>query len=109
MKALFKNKVKIIIIMILTAVVCISYVGLNAYSSKLQYEINKINSEIQMTSYKVANLEVKIQSATNISTLEDKALEMGLIYPNFERIVTIRNAENQPRDFATALKQNAYN
>ena len=109
MKALFKNKVKIIIIMILTAVVCISYVGLNAYSSKLQYEINKINSEIQMTSYKAANLEVKIQSATSISTLEDKALEMGLIYPGFDRIVTIRNAETQPRDFAAALKQNAYN
>ena len=78
-------------------------------SRAYEREINRINSEIQMTSYKAANLEVKIQSATSISTLEDKALEMGLIYPGFDRIVTIRNAETQPRDFAAALKQNAYN
>ena len=109
MKAIVKNKVKIIIIMILTAIVCISYVGLNAYSSKLQYEINKINSDIQITSYKAANLEVKIQSATNVRNLENKALEMGLIYPDFIRIVTIKSADTQLNDFATALKQNAYN
>ncbi len=109
MKSVIRNKVKIIMIMILTAVVCISYVGLNAYSSKLQYEINKINSEIQLTSYKAANLEVKIKSATNINNLETSAMEMGLIYPDFDRIITIRNAETPQQDFATALKQNAYN
>ena len=109
MKTINRNKAKIIIIMILIAAVCISYVGLNAYSSKLQYEINRINSDIQLTSYKTANLEVKIKSATNINTLESKALEMGLIYPGFDRIITIRNTGEEPRDFATALKQNAYN
>ena len=109
MKAIFKNRVKIIIIMLLTAIVCISYVGLNAYSSKLQYEINRLNSEIQTTTYKAATLEVKIQTATNIDNLESRALEMGLIYPGFDRIITIRQFESEPRDFATALKQNAYN
>ena len=109
MRAIFKNKAKIIIIMILTAAICVLYVGLNAYSSKLQYEINKLNSEIQITSYKAANLEVKIQSATNVNNLEGRAMELGMIYPGFDRMVTIRNAESQPVDFAMALKQNAYN
>ncbi len=106
---MFRNRFKIIGIMIITAAICIAYVGLNAYSSKLQYEINKINSEIQTTTYKAANLEVSIKSATSIDTLESRAMEMGLVYPSFDRIVTIRSANTQFRDFATALKQNAYN
>ena len=110
MSALFKNnKVKIVIIMILTAVICISYVGLNAYSSKLQYELNTINSEIQASSYRAANLEVKIQSATSVDGLEAKALEMGLIHPGFDRIITLRKDDAPVTNFATALKQNAYN
>ena len=109
MKLIFRNRAKIIIIMILTAVVCISYVAWNAYSSKLQYEINQINSEVQKESYKVANLEVRINSATNINNLESRAMEMGLIYPGFDRIITIRNQGTGVTDFATALKQNVYN
>ena len=109
MRSIFKSKAQIVIFLVLIAVVCVLQVGLNAYSSKLQYEINKINSEIQITSYKAANLEVKIQSATNVNNLEGRALEMGLIYPDFDRIITVKSAETKPTDFAAALKQNAYN
>jgi len=110
MRSILKNnRTRIVVIMLLTAMVCIAYVGFNAYSSKLQYEINKINSEIQMTEYKLANLEVKIESATNVDSLEARALEMGLIHPGFDRIITLKSAETQLTDFAMALKQNAYN
>lgn len=108
MQTLIKDRVKLIAILVVIAAVCLLLVGMNAYSSKLQYEINSVNSQIQEANYKIATLEVKIKSATNVANLEDRALSMGLVYPGFDSIIYIRGVSEEVQDFATALRQNAY-
>ena len=107
MKNLSMNKIKIVICLFAAAAVGLLLVGFNAYSSKLQYEINMINAQTAEKSYEIANLEVKIESATNVNNLEERALELGLIYPDFDRIITIKSTEGVVHDFASALMQNA--
>lgn len=102
-------RAKLIAIFVMTALVCVMFVACNAYSSKLQYEINKINAQAQESSYKIANLQVKIHSATNVNNLESRAMEMGLVYPDFEKIITLKSGEETITDLATALRQNSYN
>jgi len=109
MNALLRARNKLIVILLIIAIVCIGIVALNAYSSKLQYEINSLNSQVQESNYEIANLEVKIKSATNIANLEDRALAMGLVYPSFDKIVYVKLSDSVVEDFATALRQNAHN
>lgn len=108
MQSILRDRTKLIVILVSIAIVCLLLVGLNAYSSKLQYEINDVNSKIQESNYKIATLEVKIKSATNVANLEDRALAMGLVYPGFDNIVYIKGADSSVQDFATALRLNAY-
>lgn len=109
MQSILKSRTKLIAILLAIAFVSLMLVGLNAYSSQLQYEINSVNSAIQESNYKIATLEVKIKSATNVANLEDRALAMGLVYPGFDNIVYLHESQESMQDFATALRQNAYN
>lgn len=104
-----KVRRNIILLLILTAIICILLVFSNAYSSKLQYEINQINAQAQENSYKIANLRVKIQTATNVNNLESRAFEMGLVYPSFDNIVSLKSSDDLVTDLAMALRQNANN
>lgn len=109
MKYSAKVRTKIIVLLIIAAMICIMLVFSNAYSSKLQYEINQINAKAQESSYKIANLQVKIQSATNVNNLESRAFEMGLVYPSFDNIVSLKSSDDLVTDLAMALRQNANN
>lgn len=106
MKNTVRVKIRIIALLLLTAALSLLLVAFNAYSSKLQYEINNINAKTQENSYKAANLQVKIQSATNVNNLEDRAFEMGLVYPTFDNIVCLKSSEDTVTDLAMALRQN---
>lgn len=107
-----KNKKKMVALtimaLVVTAALSIGLVALNAYSSKLQYQINSINNETQASDYRIANLQVKIKTATNVANLEDRAIQMGLVYPGFSNIVYVKDTGAGVQDFATALKLNAY-
>ncbi|MDO5441343.1 MAG: hypothetical protein Q4F55_02140 [Bacillota bacterium] len=97
----------IVAILLLACVTMLFFVGLDAYSSKIQYDINQINKEIATTEKEIANLEVKIKSATNISTIERKALDLGMIYPSFDQIIYIQGDSNI-EEFGVALMESVY-
>lgn len=97
----------IVAVLLLICVTLLFFVGLDAYSSKIQYDINQINKEIETTEKEIANLEVKIKSATNISTIERKALELGMIYPSFDQIVYIQG-DSSIEEFGVALMESVY-
>lgn len=107
MKTFKLNKLKIVLYLFAAAAVGLLLVGFNAYSSKLQYDINDLNSQIHEKSYERANLEVKIYNSTNVTNLESRALELGLIYPDFDRIITVKGNEGMVQNFASALMKNA--
>ena len=99
----------VIVITLIISAMLIFLIGLTAQCSKLQYEINSINRQIQESERAIQNLEVKIKSASNINNLEDRALALGLVYPDFDDIIYLDEASaGTIEDFASTLKETAY-
>ena len=108
MSRILKDKTKIFILVLIVCVFGIGLVWLNASSSKLQYEINSINNKITEASWEIRNLEVEVKRETNITNLEQKATEIGMVYPSFKEIVYLRGDTPDVQDLALALRENVY-
>lgn len=111
MKAVLQDKTKIILILIVVTVLAIGLIGLTAYSTSLQYDINSINSRITDSQWTARNLEVEIKSANTLTSLQERALDMGLVYPSFDEIIYLKAGTEtaQVHDLAVALMESAYN
>ena len=107
MRAQSGYKFRIIALMIAVAVIFIALIGINAYSAKLQFELNSLNKKIQEKERSIQNLEVEIKSASNINNLEQKAINLGLVYPDFDQIMYLDEGEPL-EEFALALKEAVY-
>jgi hypothetical protein len=103
-----RQRLHAFMLLIACGFVFIGLIGLNAFSSKLQYDINELNKEILARERVVQNLEVDIKTATNIATVEAKALSLGMVYPTFEEIVYLESGGEVQEDFALALIESAY-
>ena len=104
----FKDRARIIAVIVAVFMVFLLIIGVNAYTAKLQYEINNLSRQIQESERQIQNLEVRIKSATNITNLESRALELGLIYPDFDQIVFYDQGDADIEEFALALMETIY-
>lgn len=107
-KAERSYKGKVVAELLLIFVLMLAVIGITAYNSKIQYDINKMNNQIAETQKEIQNLQVQIKTATNITNLESRALELGLVYPNYDQIVYLESQEANIEDFALALMESAY-
>jgi len=108
MQASKKYSFKLVTLLIALCIMLIAFVWLTAYTAKVQYEINSLNSQISETQREIKTLEVKIKQASNITNIEARALELGLVYPAFDQVKYLK-AQNEPiRDLALALMETAY-
>lgn len=100
-------------IMILTVIVSMLSVGLiasTAYSAKIKYNINNLVKQSAVIEGEIENLNVKIKSQSNIQIIEEKAkTQLGMVYPTVDQYVYISQEDIPIKDFALALKQEAYN
>lgn len=109
MKSVLTDKTKILLILIISALLCLGLIGLTAYSTSLQYDINALNNKIQDRQWAQRNLEVEIKSANTLANLEARAHELGLESPSFDEIVYLNTEDTTVHDFAQVLKETAYN
>jgi cell division protein FtsL len=93
---------------LLIFVLMLSMIGVTAYNSKIQYDINKLNNQISETQKEIQNLQVQIKTAANITNLESRAIELGLMYPTSDQIVFLEAEEGGIEDFALALMESVY-
>ena len=107
-KAERSYKGKVVAELLLIFVLMLAVIGITAYNSKIQYDINKLNNQISETQKEIQNLQVQIKTAANITNLESRALELGLVYPNYDQIVYLESQEANIEDFALALMESAY-
>ena len=107
-KAERSYKFKVIAGFLLIFVLLLSMIGITAYNSKIQYDINKLNAQISETQKEIQNLQVQIKTAANITNLESRAIELGLTYPTSDQIVFLEAEEGGIEDFALALMESAY-
>ena len=107
-KAERSYKVKVIAEILLFFALLLAVVGLTAYNSKIQYDINKMNNQIAETQTEIQNLQVQIKTAANITNLESRALALGLMYPTSDQVIYLEAEEGGIEDFALALMESAY-
>ena len=103
-----RERNKILAAILLVGILMLVVVAIKAYSTQLQFEINSTQKRIQDCERQIQNLQVKIRSANNINNLEARALEMGLIYPDFSQIVYLKEAQSEGEELALALKETVY-
>ncbi|MBO4992291.1 MAG: hypothetical protein J6E42_09075 [Firmicutes bacterium] len=104
------DKLRLLVLIIMLGALFVGFVAATAYGSKIQYNINTIQAKSAEVQGEIENLNVKIKSATNIQTIEEKALAMGMVYPKVNEYVYINGEKEEPvRDFALALMEQAYN
>jgi cell division protein FtsL len=101
-------KFKIVVELLLIFALMLAMIGITAYNSKIQYDINRMNNQIAETQKEIQNLQVQIKSAANITNLESRAAELGLVYPTYDQIVYLETEEGGIEDFALALMESAY-
>ncbi|MBR0517845.1 MAG: cell division protein FtsL [Firmicutes bacterium] len=107
-KAERSYKVKVVAELLLIFVLLLAVIGITAYNSKIQYDINKLNNQISETQKEIQNLQVQIKTAANITNLESRAAELGLMYPTSDQIVFLEAEEGSIEDFALALMESVY-
>ena len=105
-----KDKFRLLVLMVALGALFAGFVAATAYGAKIQYNINTIQAKSSEVQGEIENLSVKIKSATNIQTIEEKALAMGMVYPKLTEYVYIDGKTEEPvQDFALALMEQAYN
>ena len=101
-------KARVVAGLMVIFVLLLAVIGITAYNSKIQYDINRMNNQIAQTQKEIQNLQVQIKSAANITNLENRAAELGLVYPSSDQIVYLETEEGGIEDFALALMESAY-
>ena len=107
-KAERSYKGKVVAELLVIFVLMLAVIGITAYNSKIQYDINKMNNQIAETQKEIQNLQVQIKTAANITNLESRATELGLMYPTSDQIVFLEAEEGGIEDFALALMESVY-
>ena len=82
----------------------------SAYAASIAYSNNLLKEDINMLQGEVDALSIQVESATNVQTIERKAIEeLGMVYPREDQYVEIAGQEAPGSDFAALLKEAAYN
>lgn len=105
-----QDKLRLLVLIVVLGALFSCVVAAAAYGAKVQYNINTLQAQCGQVQGEIENLNVKIKSATNIQTIEEKASAMGMVYPKLTEYVYIDAKDSEPvPDFALALMEQAYN
>ena len=82
----------------------------SAFAASIAYSNNLLKEDINMLQGEVDALSIQVESATNVQTIERKAIEeLGMVYPREDQYVEIAGQEAPGSDFAALLREAAYN
>lgn len=105
-----KDRFRLILLTVFVGVLCIGLILSTAYAASVKYHINTMIKENAVIQGEIENLNVKIESASNIQIVEARATaELGMLYPTAEQLVFIDGERETVKDFALVLKEQAYN
>ncbi|QOX63561.1 hypothetical protein FRZ06_09450 [Anoxybacterium hadale] len=105
-----KDKFRMLSLTVFTGVLCVGLIIATAYAASIKYNINSMIKENSVIQGEIENLNVKIESASNIQIIEARAVaELGMQYPGSEQLVFVDTNKETIKDFALVLKEQAYN
>jgi len=106
-----KDKFRLLLLTVLIGALCVGVILSTAYAASVKYHINSMIKENEVIQGEIENLNVKIESASNIQIVESRAqTELGMVYPGPEQLVFVETDKGEAvKDFALVLKEQAYN
>ena len=105
-----KDKFRLLLLTVLIGALCVGVILSTAYAASVKYHINSMIKQNEEIQGEIENLNVKIESASNIQIVESRASrELGMVYPTPEQLVFVDNKKETVKDFALVLKEQAYN
>ncbi len=105
-----KDKGRLMGLTVFVGLLCICLIIMAAYSAQVKYNINGIMADSDKVQGEIENLKVELNSASNITSIEQKAeARLGMVYPKAEQITYIEGGAESITGFAQTLKQIAYN
>ena len=111
-KGVFTNKdrAKLIMLLLVIGILCVAGVVSTAYATQIKYNLNEISKQNQIIQGEIDNINVIIEGENNITKIEDKALnQLGMVYPSYDQIVYISQNNEKINNFASVLREQAYN
>ncbi len=105
-----KDKFRMLLLTVFVGLLCIGLILSTAYAASIKYHTNEMIRENEVLQGEIENLNVKIESASNIQIVEARATaELGMTYPTTDQLVYIDDTKEAVKDFASILKAQAYN
>ncbi len=105
-----KDKFRLLVLTVFIGILCVGLILSTAYAASIKYNINTLIKENAVIQGEIENLNVKIESASSIQIVEERATtELGMVYPNPGQLVFIDGSRETVKDFALVLKEQAYN
>ncbi len=105
-----KDKSRLMGLTVFVGLVCICLIIMAAYTAQVKYNINGIMADSDKVKGEIENLRVELNSASNITSIEQKAeARLGMVYPTADQITYIEGEDESITGFAQTLKQIAYN
>jgi cell division protein FtsL len=104
------DKFRLLFFTVFIGVLCVGLILATAYSASVKYHTNNLIKQNEVIQGEIENLNVKIESASNIQIVESRATkELGMVYPTTEQRVFVDKNKETSKDFAMVLKEQAYN
>ena len=104
------EKKMMLVMVLLAGLIGILIIVSAAYSAQINYNNTQLRNEIATLEGEVQSLQVDIQSANNIAMIEKTATgQLGMVYADGEKCVTIKSAKQPTKNFAAKLKKEAFN
>lgn len=105
-----KDKFSLLLLTVFAGALCVALILSTAYAASVKYHINTMIKENTVIQGEIENLNVKIESASNIQIVESRATtELGMVYPLSDQLVYVSGNKENVKDFASVLKEQAYN
>ena len=99
-----KDYVRTLLFVCLIDVICAGIILISAYTANAQYNLNRINNRCAQLESEIADVSARLQCETNITVIEAKAGELGMVYPTFQQTINLTAGSNTGTDLAAALK-----
>ena len=105
-----KGRLRIILLTLVVGMISVGLMLSMAYAANIKFNINTMTKENAVIQGEIENLTVNIKSGTNIQIVEARAVsELGMVYPTSDQLIYVEGDKNKIKDFASVLKEQAYN
>lgn len=105
-----KDKFRLLIFTFLIGILCIGLILATAYAANVKTGTNTLIKENAVIQGEIENLTVELEKGVNIQVVESRAIaELGMIYPNHDQLIFLKENKVASTDFILAMKEMAYN